>query len=95
MFIVMILVQETGVSGSVQAISAIVAILIPFVFDTIYADHHSAQKYSKNMAMKERLLNILKVSGSENNLIVFEVLGNDKRENQDVHEQSQIAESVV
>ncbi|XP_028414145.1 uncharacterized protein LOC114537209 [Dendronephthya gigantea] len=80
MFIVMILVQETGLSGSLQAISTIVAILVPFVFDMIYADHHSAQKYSGSMAMKERLGHTLRVCGIKENMIVFKLINIDNEE---------------
>ena len=74
MFIVLILGKESGVSGSLQAISTIVAILIPFILDTIYADNHSSQKTSKNMATKDKLEHIiLRVHKRERNVIVVDL----------------------
>ena len=65
MFTVMTLGRESGVSDSVQVIDAIAGALIPFVFDTIFADRHLSQKMSKIMATKERLEHILKVKKRE------------------------------
>ena len=74
MFTVMTLGRESGVSDSVQVISAIAGVLIPFVFDTIFADRHLSQKMSKIMATKERLEHILKVKKRENNTIFVELI---------------------
>jgi hypothetical protein len=74
MFTVMTLGRESGVSDSVQVISAIAGALIPFVFDTIFADRHLSQKMSKIMATKERLEHILKVKKRENNTIFVELI---------------------
>jgi hypothetical protein len=83
MFTVMISARDSGVSESVQVISAIAAAIIPFVFDTIFADHHISQKMSKNMATKERLEHILKVSErGENNTIVVELIDINNDESQ-------------
>jgi hypothetical protein len=74
MFTVMILARDSGVSESVQAINAIVGVLIPFIFDTIFADHHSPQKTCVNMATREKLEHILKVDKRENKTIFVELI---------------------
>ncbi len=48
--------------------------MLPFIFDTIFADHHSSQKNSNNMAMKERLEHILKVNKREGGKIFVELI---------------------
>ena len=55
--------MESGVSATVQLISAIAGGLILFVFDTIFAEHHISQKNSKNAATRGKLEHILKVKG--------------------------------
>jgi hypothetical protein len=70
----MILGRDSGISESVQVISAIAGALILFIFDTIFADHHLSQKNSNNMAMKERLEHILKVNKREGGKIFVELI---------------------
>ncbi|XP_028401030.1 uncharacterized protein LOC114524108 isoform X2 [Dendronephthya gigantea] len=74
MLIVLILAKDSGIMESVQALSAIVAILLPFIFDTIYADHHTAQKTAVNMATKEKLEHIiLRVKKQKENLFLVQL----------------------
>jgi hypothetical protein len=77
---VMIVVRESGVSETVQLISAIAGGLILFVFDTIFAEHHISQKNSKNAATRGKLEHILKVNKNKTNTIFVEVINikNDK-----------------
>ncbi|XP_028413917.1 uncharacterized protein LOC114536764 [Dendronephthya gigantea] len=74
LFLVLLLAMESGVSGSIRAIGAIAAILLPFIFDTIYADNKKAQKASTNMATTKILEHILKIKKHENNMIVVELV---------------------
>ena len=82
MFTVMTLSRDAGVSENLQVIGAIVGVLIPFIFDTIYADHHLSQKACQNMATKEKLLHILKFRRLENNTVFVELINinNDEGE---------------
>lgn len=70
LFAVMILGRDSGVSESVQVISAIAGAMIPFIFDTIFADHHLSVRTSNNLATKEKLGHILKVNKRENTIFV-------------------------
>jgi hypothetical protein len=67
---IMILGRDSGVSESVQVISAIAGAMIPFIFDTIFADHHLSVRTSNNLATKEKLGHILKVNKRENTIFV-------------------------
>ena len=66
----MILARDSGVSGIVQFINAILGVLIPLVFDTIFAEQHLVQRISEETAMRQKLEHILDVKGHENNTIV-------------------------
>jgi hypothetical protein len=74
MFTVMILARESGVSGSVQVMSAIAGGLIPFLFDASLADSSLSEKLSGIMATEEKLEHILKVKKRENNTIFVELI---------------------
>ncbi|CAB3998567.1 Hypothetical predicted protein [Paramuricea clavata] len=74
MFTVMILARESGISGSVQVMSAIAGGLIPFLFDTSLDDSSLSEKMSRIMATKEKLEHILKVKKRENNRIFVELI---------------------
>ncbi|XP_028400987.1 uncharacterized protein LOC114524071 [Dendronephthya gigantea] len=76
MFMVLSLSRKTGLSAGAQALSAIVGILIPFIFDTIYADNHKAQRNSINIATKAQVGHLLKVHKRENNIIRVELVNN-------------------
>ena len=56
---VMILGRDSGVSGIAQIMGAILAGLIPFVFDTIFAEQHLSQKTSKGTAIRQKLESML------------------------------------
>jgi hypothetical protein len=73
LFTAMYLARESGIPESVQVISAIAGALIPFIFDTIFAAHHLAQKTANNMAVKEKLEHIIeakRVDDDENTIFV-------------------------
>ena len=92
MFTVMILTRESGVSESSQVITAIVGALIPFIFDTIYADQHETQRKAMNEATKEKLKHILKANKDENNNIVVELIlniNNDEQSQSDDESQNE------
>ena len=84
--IVMVVVRESGLSESVQLISAIAGALILFVFDTIFAEHHISQKNSRNAATREKLEHILKVNKYENNTIFVEVININNDKSQGIEE---------
>ncbi|XP_028400980.1 uncharacterized protein LOC114524065 isoform X2 [Dendronephthya gigantea] len=84
MLIVLILGEESGISGSIRAISSIVAFLLPFIFNTIYADNVATQKDSTNMATTEKLEHILKIKKRENDMIFVELVCSTERENEDI-----------
>ena len=67
MLTVMILARDSGVSGIVQFINAILGVLTPLVFDTIFAEQHLVQRISEETAMRQKLEHILEVKGHENN----------------------------
>ena len=69
---VMILARHSGVSDTLQFISSILGILLPFVFDSIFAEHES-QSNSEKAAMRQKLKHILKVKKQENNTILVEL----------------------
>ena len=70
LILVMILGRDSGIPETVQVISAIAGALIPFIFDTIFADHHLTQRNANNLAMKDKLWHILKAKRFENNIVV-------------------------
>jgi hypothetical protein len=84
--IVMVVVRESGLSESVQLISAIAGALILFVFDTMFAEHHISQKNSRNAATREKLEHILKVNKYENNTIFVEVININNDKSQGIEE---------
>ena len=69
---VMILARHSRVSDTLQFISSILGILLPFVFDSIFAEHES-QSTSEEAAMRQKLKHILKVKKQENNTILVEL----------------------
>ncbi len=74
MLTVTILSRDSGVSGIIQFVNAILGVLMPLVFDTIFAEHHLSKKISEEMAMRQKLEHILKVKGNENNIILVELI---------------------
>ena len=72
MFVIITLVRESGVPESVQIISGILGALIPFLFDTIFADLHEEQGNAKNIAMKQKLEHMLKATKLDDNAILVE-----------------------
>ena len=70
MLMVMILARDSGVSGIVQIVSGILGVLVPFVFDSIFAEHHLSQRISEEAAMKQKLKHILKVKEQKNKTIL-------------------------
>ena len=74
MQVLMLLGRESGISSSVQIISAIATAVIPFIYDTIFADPDMALKDSKNEATKEKLEKILRVYKRENSDTIYVVL---------------------
>ena len=73
MLTVMILARDSGVSGIVQFINAILGVLIPLVFDTVFAEKHLVQRISEETAMRQKLEHILEVKGHENNTILVNI----------------------
>ena len=73
MLMVMILARDSGVSGIVQIVSGILGVLVPFVFDSIFAEHHLSQRISEEVGMRQKLKHILKVKEQENNTILVEL----------------------
>ncbi len=82
MFAVMTLARDSGVSNSVQAINGIAGALIPFIFDILFAEHHSPQKVCNDLAMKERLEHMLKINKREGSKIFVELINVNISENQ-------------
>ena len=68
--IAMILARDSGVSEGIQAVSAIAGALIPLFLDSILADHHAVKMDANNMAMKEKLLHMLKAERLGKNILV-------------------------
>ena len=66
----MVLARESGVSESVQAVSAIAGVLIPLFFDNILSDDHATKDTANNMAMKEKLSYMLKAERLGKNIVV-------------------------
>ena len=67
MLTVTILARDSGVSGIVQFINAILGVLTPLVFDTIFAEQHLVRRISEETAVRQKLAHILEVKGHENN----------------------------
>ena len=64
----MILARDSGVSGIVQFINAILGVLTPPpVFGVIFAEHHLSQRISEETTVRQKLAHILEVKGHENN----------------------------
>ena len=74
MLIIMTVAQKSGVSGSVQIISGILGILIPFVFDSIFAEHHLSQRITQEKAIKQKLQHILKTTRIDKNTVLVELV---------------------
>ena len=74
MFMVMILARDSGASGIAQIISSILGVLIPFTFNTIFADFHSAKKECENTAIKHKLGHILRAKIHKRNTILVELV---------------------
>ena len=72
LLVVMILARHSRVSDTLQFISGILGILLPFVFDSIFAEHES-QSNSEKAAMRQKLKHILKVKKQENSTILVEL----------------------
>ena len=94
LFTIMILGRDSGVSESVQVINAIAGAMIPFIFDTIFADHHLSIRTSNNLATKEKLGHILKVNKRENTIFVelININNDESQKNQEI-EQPQAVEA--
>ena len=74
---IMILARDSAVSGIVQIISGILGVLIPFVFDSIFAEPHLSQRNSEEAAMKQKLEHLLKTTKLHNNTILVEMANID------------------
>ena len=94
LFTIMILGRDSGVSESVQVINAIAGAMIPFIFDTIFADPHLSVRTSNNLATKEKLGHILKVNKRENTIfVVVSNINNDESQKNQEIEQPQAVEA--
>ena len=72
--VIMTVAQKSGVSGSVQIISGILGILIPFVFDSIFAEHYLSQRTSQEKAIRQKLQHILKTTRLNKNTVLVELV---------------------
>ena len=73
LLVILILIRDSGVSDTVQIISGIVSVLLPFIFDNIFAEHHLSQRISREGVMRQKLEHMLKVKKQENNKILVQL----------------------
>ena len=74
LLVIMILARDSAKSGIVQIISGILGLLLPFVFDSIFAEPHLSQKTNEEAAMKQKLEHLLKTTRLHNNTILVEMV---------------------